>query len=245
MAPVTLGVHVAQVEAGGQAQQDARQSARDLAGHEGLAAYRGLVVEEDAVAGIHAVGFAVIDRDPVGIELGAGIGRTGIEGRFLRLRDLLHLAEQLRSGGLIEAGLFFQAQHADGFQKTEGPQSIHIGGVFGRFEGDLHMALGCQVVDFVRLHLLHDADQVAGIRKIPVVQYEFAAFLVRPLVKMVDTVRIEQGRAALDAVDFIALVQKEFRQIGAVLASDTGDECFFHDRKKLIGGNGCYAMMRI
>lgn len=107
------------------------------------------------------------------------------------------------------------------------------------------MALGCQVVDFVRLHLLHDADQVAGIRKIPVVQYEFAAFLVRPLVKMVDTVRIEQGRAALDAVDFIALVQKEFRQIGAVLASDTGDECFFHDRKKLIGGNGCYAMMRI
>ena len=186
------------------------------------------MVEEDAVAGIHTVGFTVIDRDPVGIELGAGIGRTGVERRLLRLRDFLHLAEQFRSGGLIEAGLFFQAQHADGFQKTQGPQRIHIGGVLGRLEGDLHMALGCQVVDFVRLHFLHDADQVAGIRKIPVVQNELAAFLVRPLVKMVDTVRIEQGRAALDAVDFIALVQKEFRQIGAVLTSDTGDECFFH-----------------
>lgn len=90
------------------------------------------------------------------------------------------------------------------------------------------MALGCQVVDFVRLHFLHDADQVAGVRKIPVVQNELAAFLVRSLIKVVDTIRIEQGRAALDAVDFITLVQKKFRQIGAVLTSDTGDECFFH-----------------
>lgn len=90
------------------------------------------------------------------------------------------------------------------------------------------MALGCQVVDFVRLHFLHDADQVAGVRKVPIVQYELAAFLVRSLIKVVDTIRIEQGRAALDAVDFIALVQKEFRQIGAVLTGDAGDECFFH-----------------
>ena len=91
------------------------------------------------------------------------------------------------------------------------------------------MALGCQVVDFVRLHFLHDADQVAGVRKIPVVQNELAAFLVRSLIKVVDTIRIEQGRAALDAVDFIALVQKEFRQIGAVLTSDAGNECFLHE----------------
>ena len=186
------------------------------------------MVKEDAVAGIHAVGFTIVDRDPVGIELGAGIGRTGIEGRLLRLRDLLHFAEQFRSGGLIETGLLFQPQHADGLQKAQGTQGVHIGGVLGRFEGDLHMALGRQIVDLVRLHFLHDADQIAGVGKIPVVQYELAAFLVRPLIKMVDTVRIEQGRAALDAVDLIALVQKEFRQIGAVLTGDAGDECFLH-----------------
>lgn len=228
MAPVTLGVHVAQIEAGRQTQQDARQGTGDLAGHEGLAANWRFVVEKDAVAGIHAVGFTVIDRDPVGIELGTGVGGAGIERRLLRLRDLLHLAEQLGRGGLVEAGLLFQAQHADGLQQAQGAQSVHIGRVLGRLEGDLHMALGRQVVDFVRLHFLHDADQVAGVRKIPVVQYELAAFLVRPLVKMVDTVRIEQGRTALDAVDFVALVQKEFRQIGAVLTGDAGDECFFH-----------------
>ena len=29
-------------------------------------------------------------------------------------------------------------------------------------------------------------------------------------------------------MDFIPLAQQQFGQIGAVLASDAGDECFFH-----------------
>ena len=53
----------------------------DLAGHERLAAARALVVEEDARAGEQAVGLAVVDRLPVGVELGAGVGAAGMERR--------------------------------------------------------------------------------------------------------------------------------------------------------------------
>jgi len=48
--------------------------AGDLAGHEGLAAARALVVEEDTVGGMHAVGLAVVHDGPVGVELGDGVG---------------------------------------------------------------------------------------------------------------------------------------------------------------------------
>ena len=37
---------------------------------------RRFVIEQDAVAGIHAVGLAVVDGDPVGIELGDSVGRA-------------------------------------------------------------------------------------------------------------------------------------------------------------------------
>ena len=55
VAPVPLRVEVAQVELLFLAGEDRRDPARDLAGDEGLAAARALVVEEDAVAGEQAV----------------------------------------------------------------------------------------------------------------------------------------------------------------------------------------------
>ena len=51
--------------------------------------------------------------------------------------------------------------------------------------------------------------------------------LVRILVQVVDAVGVEQRGAALDAVDFVALAQQEFGEVGAVLAGDAGDEGFF------------------
>ena len=51
---------------------------------------------------------------------------------------------------------------------------------------------------------------------------------VRVLVEVVDAVGVEQRSAALDAVHLVALFQQEFGQIGAVLAGDAGDECYFH-----------------
>ncbi|MOA23431.1 hypothetical protein D3C78_1440500 [compost metagenome] len=74
MTPVTQRIHVAHVQALLQTLGDVGQAASDLAGHEGFATTRGLVVEQDAVAGIHAVGFAVVHGDPVGIQLGHSVG---------------------------------------------------------------------------------------------------------------------------------------------------------------------------
>ena len=78
------------------------------------------------------------------------------------------------------------------------------------------MALRREVVDFVRLHLLDDADQAARIRHVAVMQDEATVLLVRVLVKMVDSIRIEQRSAALDAVHLVALAQQELGQVGAV-----------------------------
>jgi hypothetical protein len=72
--PVALGVEIAEVQLLLQAHFDARGSARDLARDEGLPAARGFVVEQDAVAGVHAVGLAEIHRHPVGVHLGATVG---------------------------------------------------------------------------------------------------------------------------------------------------------------------------
>ena len=108
VAPVAEGIHVAEEQAGLEALGDVGDAAGDLAGDEGLAAARRLVVEEDAVAGIHAVGLAVVHGDPVGIHLGHRIGRARVERRGFRLRDLLDQAVELGGGCLIEAGLLFQ-----------------------------------------------------------------------------------------------------------------------------------------
>jgi len=57
-----------------------------------------------------------------------------------------------------------------------------------------------------------------------VVQDEATPFFVRILIEMIDAVGVEQRGAALDAVDFVALAQQELGEVGAVLASDAGDE---------------------
>ena len=44
------------------------------------------------------------------------------------------------------------------------------------------------------------------------------------LIEVIDAGGVEGGGAAFDAVHGVALLQKEFREIGAVLAGDPSDE---------------------
>lgn len=91
------------------------------------------------------------------------------------------------------------------------------------------MALRGQIVDFVGLDLLDNADQVGRIGQVTVVQNQPQVRLVRVLIEMIDTIGVEQRAAAFDAVHFIAFCHQEFRQIGAVLSGNAGNEsCFFH-----------------
>ena len=48
--------------------------------------------------------------------------------------------------------------------------------------------------------------------------------LVRILVEVLDAAGVERRRAALDAVDVVALVEQQLGEIGAVLSGDAGDE---------------------
>ena len=48
--------------------------------------------------------------------------------------------------------------------------------------------------------------------------------MVRVLVNVIDAAGVEARAAANDAVDRVALGEKEFAEIGAVLASDSGDK---------------------
>ena len=72
--------------------KDVGGGTRDLARHEGLPTPLALVDEEDAVAGVHVVGLAVLLDHPEGEDLGHAVGRPRVEGRLLRLPLCLDLA---------------------------------------------------------------------------------------------------------------------------------------------------------
>src|ERR1700736_837421 len=114
--PVSFRLEVSEIERVFQTGLDAGNAAGDLARHEGFAADRAFVVEQDAVGGKHAVGLAVVHRDPVAVKLGDAIGRTRIERRGFFLRNLLHQTVQLRSGRLVEPCLLLHAENPDRFQ---------------------------------------------------------------------------------------------------------------------------------
>src|SRR5260221_8666856 len=60
------------------------------------------VVEKDAAVRVQAVALAVVDGDPVPINLSNTIRTARVERRVLALRNFLNLAENFRRGRLVE-----------------------------------------------------------------------------------------------------------------------------------------------
>jgi len=54
------------------------------------------------------------------------------------------------------------------------------------------VAHGAQVVNLVRLHLLDDANEVAAVGQVAVVQHQIALRCMGVLVEVVDTVGVER-----------------------------------------------------
>ena len=117
-----------------------------------------LVVEQDAAAGVHPVAFAVVDRDVVREQLGAGVGAAGVEAACASLCGGRRPAEHLARGGLVEARL--DAGSADGLQQAEGAGGSDVGGVFGNLEADPHVALRGEVVDLVRTDVVQQLQRL-------------------------------------------------------------------------------------
>ena len=110
--------------------------------------------------------------------------------------------------------------------RRSGPKRVGVGGVLRLLEGDLHVRLRGQVVDLVRLHLLHDVDQRRGVGHVAVVQDEVRRRIVRVFVDVVDARGVEQRGAPLDAVHFVAFGQQKLGEIGAVLTGNSCDKGF-------------------
>ncbi len=121
MPPVPLRIEIAEIEHILQAVMDGGYGARDLARHEGFTTQGAFVIEEDAVRGMNAIGLAVIDGDPIGIELCSGVGRTRIEGRGFTLRHVLRLAVEFGGRGLVETRPAFEFQDADASSRRSVP----------------------------------------------------------------------------------------------------------------------------
>ena len=180
------------------------------------------MVEEDAVAGEHAVALAVVDGLPVAVDLGAGVGAAGIEGGRFGLRRLDDLAVHFAAGGLVEAD--GQAGVADGLEQVHGSEGVDGDGVDGLIEADADVGLGAEVVDFVGLDAGEDFAEAGAIDEVAVVEEEAGVGIVAVAIEVIDAVGVERAAAADDAVDLVALVEQKFGQVGAVLAGDAGDE---------------------
>ena len=226
IAPVAAGVEIAEEEGVLLSGEDGGDGPGDLAGDEGFAAPRALVIEENAAAGEQAVAFAVNADHPVGVELGGGVGAARLKDRVLALRRGRR-AVHLRAGGLVEAGLVAAA--ADGFEKAHGAQAGDVAGVFGHVETDAHMALRGQMVELVRREAVDQIQDPFRAGEIAVMQEQLGIRLVGILIDMVNALGIEGAGAADDAVDFVAFAQKQLGQIRAVLSGNAGDECALHD----------------
>ena len=119
IAPIAQAVQIAQIQLLLQAAGNACSRQRDFAGNKIFAPPLRLVIEQNAVAGINAVCFAVFLYDPVAILLGNRIGAVRMEGRSLPLRALLHLAEQFTGGSLVHPAGLFQPQNVNCLQNAQ------------------------------------------------------------------------------------------------------------------------------
>src|SRR6267143_3660413 len=158
VAPIPLGLQVAEVELFLQSRLDARHRPSDLAGHKSLTAPRGLVVKENPIAGKQAVTLAVIHCCPISISFRRSIRRPRMERRILVLWNLVYLAEHFRGTCLIE----FRAHTrlANRFENSYRTQTGYVTRVFGNVEAYAHMRLSSEVVDLVRLNTVEQLYEI-------------------------------------------------------------------------------------
>ena len=166
MAPITTSIDISEIETRLLAQGNICNCPRNLPSHERPSLSQTFVIEQDPVACIHAVRFTVVDDNPVGVELGAAIGRSRVERRSLTLGSLYNLPIKLGCGCLVEFDMFLESTSPDSVEKTEGSQSVNIGSVFSHFKGDLDVLLGAKVVNLCWLDLGKDVNKIGAIAAI-------------------------------------------------------------------------------
>src|ERR1051326_1651112 len=227
VSPVAFCVQVSEIDGILQPSLDARKTPGDLACDECLAPARGFVVEEYSVASEHPVTLAVIDRAPIGVDLRTAVRTSRVKrGRFL-LRYFLRHPEHLAARCLIEFG--FDPCLPDRLENSYRPETGNIARVLRDVKTHAHMTLCGEVVNLIRFEPVEEFDQIGGIADIPVVKEKTHTVDMRVGIEVVDSARIECARTENDPMDFVPLLQEEFRQVRTVLACNSRNECFFHN----------------
>ena len=214
IAPVAVGVEVAEVELILQSVGNASCCNSDFSSHESLAASLAFVVEENTIHGIHSIAFAIVFRNPESIELCAGVWAARIERSTLVLRYFLNLSIKLGGACLIYFRNFFALQYSHGFEKSQSAHSIGIGSVFGHIKRNFHVALSGKIIYFVGLNFLDYSNQRAGVGHIAVMEIDeaFPLHVAHPFIeiKMLNAPCVERAASANDAMHFVALFEQKF-----------------------------------
>ena len=208
----------------------------DLARHKRFTPPRALVVKKDPVAGIHPIALAVVDRDPIRIKLRDAVRTAWIERCALLLRNLLHQAVELAGAGLVDPRFFREPQDTHCLKNPQHSQCITVGGVLRALKAHRYVALGAEVIDLIRLHLLDDPNQVGAVSEVAVVEGEPGLSLMRILVKVIDPGGVETACTPLDPVHLLVLLQKELCQITAILACNACNQSGFRRGHRHRGG---------
>src|SRR5205823_5469823 len=156
---------------------DRRDRARNFARHKRLTPPGTFVIEQNAVAGVEAIAFAVIYRCPVGENLGHTVGTARPEGGLFRLRDFLRLAIHLAARGLVKARS--NSGFANGFQNADRSHTGDVGGVFRNIETDTDVALRTEMINFIRYQIVEQLYQINRIGQIAVMQEQANAVDMR------------------------------------------------------------------
>jgi len=175
-----------------------------LADHQRRVGEHALVVEEDPAACKEVVGLAVVDRDEVAVGLCHAVGRARVERRGLGLRDLQHLAEHLRAGGLVETRAGRRLAH--GLEHPRDADARELGrqrGLDPRHGDEAHRG---EVVDLVGLRGPDRVDERALVEQVALVQRD-------ALAQVLDAVELLRRRAADHAVDLVAVLEQQLREI--------------------------------
>ena len=187
-----------------------RNGQGDLPGDECFATALGLVVKEDAVAGEDTVGFAIVPRNPIGVDLGDTVWTPRVERGGLRLWNFDHLTVELGGRRLVNPNLLLHLQDADGLEQPERADTVGVRGVFRDIEGNLHMGHRAEVVDLVRLHIADDADEVGTVAEVAVVELDFLDVDVADEVIHIEVLNpfcVKTGGAADEPMNLVALVE--------------------------------------
>ena len=206
ISPVAKRIEVAEIEAVLFALGDTGSCKGDLAGDEGFASAFGLVIEEDAGAAEHIVGFTVFLDYPITIELCHSIGRVWMEGGVLVLGHFFYLAIELGGRCLIDTAGILKMVGAHCLKDTKHAHCIYIGCELRCIEAYLHVGLCGKVINLIRQHFAHEFNERHGVGHVGIVKVEMWGSF-----QMSYSFAIIHRRPADDAMDFVAFSEEELR----------------------------------